>query len=355
MENNTNFRNKNIIIAICSIIIIILIIVGLYFAFIKKDDLHSNSTNNNQQQSTNNILVKKNLEIFAFDVILDTNGNVYIDLREDNIDSNNYPEISKLFSDAQVYNYNNKSEKLIKINLQNVKDIQCLDNGNGGTKYITFIDDNDKLYMLIDYVVQDNGDITLLTDDILNNVTKVYSECDTEACNAIADVNINGKKEKIYLYDLFEMYKPISYEKIKNELKKYDPSYDVSENKIKEISLNPTDDVYKFVLSPNGKVTVSKNDGKSIPISNINNAINIENCIDLSSHVYILLSNGDVYEYEVNNIDNQKYMATKIYAIKNAAKFVKISYARCQNCGGDILLGVLDKNNQYIELDSYAT
>lgn len=208
MENNIVEQNKkkNVIIGLMACVIILLIAALVYFLFIKKDKTEEG---NKEQVVTNNISVKKSLEVFAFKILLDTNGNAYLDLREENIDAENYKEVTNLFNTAQTYNFDGKSEKLVKIDLQNVKDIQVFDFGNGGGKYIVFLDNNNKAYALIDYKVEGSGNIQLLTDDKLNNVSEIQSDCDGDGsggggCSVFAITEVNDKVEYVQFYDLFE-------------------------------------------------------------------------------------------------------------------------------------------------------
>ncbi len=210
MASNNN-SNKNTIIAILIVIIIALIGAVIYFAFIKKDEPTTDDNGGNNQQINKNISVKKNLEVFAFNIILDTSGKAYLDLREENIDSENYVEITNLFKNAETYSYNSKNEKLVKIDLENVKDIQVFDFGNGGGKYIVFIDSNDKAYVLIDYKVEESGNVQLLTDDKLNNVSEINFDCDGDGtgdggCSVFAKTEVNGEVEYIMFHDLFGKY-----------------------------------------------------------------------------------------------------------------------------------------------------
>lgn len=359
MENNVveQNKNKNLIIGVMSCIILLLIAALVYFLFIKKDNHEEPSKQqNNGQVDSNNIVDKKTLRTFYFDVILDENGNAYLAVRDDDAgDVSVDDKLTDKFNNAPEYNYNNKKVKLLKVDLQNIKDIQNIPYGNGGGNYIVFLTQNDKLYALIEFDVMDTADITPLTDESLNKVSKVYPECDEGGCSVYADATINGKTEKVSLYDLFEKYEAVSFDEVKNRLKQYDPAIEIIENKPKEISFSPMSDTYKYVLSADGKVKASKNDGKGVAISNISNAVSIDYINDLSGHVYILLSNGDVYEFYADELEENNYVANKIRAVKNGEKFVKISYGRCKECGADMYLGVLDKNNLYTELDSYST
>lgn len=122
----------------------------------------------------------------------------------------------------------------------------------------------------------------------------------------------------------------------------------------RELDIIPMDEKYHIVLSTDGKITIKKGENNSVYL-NISDVKNIDYCNDMYVRLYILLNNGDVYEYTLEDFDNGKYTATKINEIKNATKFVKLDWADCDECGGNINLGIIDNNNKYIELDSYST
>lgn len=208
MENNVveQNKNKNLIIGVMACIIVLLTVVLVYFVFIRNDKPEvPPKPQDSGQVDGNNIVAKKTLRTFYFDVILDENGNAYLSMR--NGDDGTVAVDDKLtnkFNSAPVYNYNNKKVKLLKVDLQNIKDIQTVTYGNGGGNYIVFLNQNDKLYALLEFDVMESADITPLTADSLNKVSKVYSECDEDGCLVYADAIVNGKTEKISLYDLFE-------------------------------------------------------------------------------------------------------------------------------------------------------
>ena len=59
--------------------------------------------------------------------------------------------------------------------------------------------------------------------------------------------------------------------------------------------------------------------------------------------------------YYLQETENKyKDMAVKLTNIKNADKFISIGLAYKKYQGGDDLFGVVDKDNNYIELSSYA-
>ena len=196
-------KKKNILIGVLIGMIIILIGVCIYLGCFKKDNSFQPINDDSKQNDANSFVVKKSLESFYFNVILDTNGNAYLGIKNAS-DLVNNTVLANLFNNAKTYSYNNKNEKLVKINLQNIKDIQTINYGNGGGKYIIFLNQNDKLYALLDFDINDTGNIIPLTDDKLNKASSVYPECDEGGCTVYADAIINGKKEKISLYDLFE-------------------------------------------------------------------------------------------------------------------------------------------------------
>ena len=150
------------------------------------------------------------------------------------------------------------------------------------------------------------------------------------------------------------LYKPIPYEEYKENLKDYSPTFEILENKPQEMEINAYGDTYKLVLTNDGKVTVSKNGGKTITISNIDGAVNMYYINDISYRLFVLLSNGDVYWFYVDEII-EKNNATKINKVSGGTKFVITSYDPCngKGCGGGLSIGVLTKDNQYIDLDSY--
>ena len=199
--------NKKINIVIIVIVVVIALIAfgkGVYDGFTEEPNKpKDNNTQEENNETITNISVVKSDESWFFNVILDTNGNAYLGIK-DKSDIEDNDTLVNLFKNAKTYSYNDKNESLIKVDLQNIKDIQCINYGNGGGKYITFLDQSDKLYVLIDFIVMDTGSLTPLTDEKVNKVTKVYPECDVDGCMVYANAVVNDKEEKISLYDLFE-------------------------------------------------------------------------------------------------------------------------------------------------------
>lgn len=152
-------------------------------------------------------------------------------------------------------------------------------------------------------------------------------------------------------------YKAYDFNEVVNDMKKKTYfEYEYTNDELpKEVEVTPMADKYVITLSNDGKVAIKKGDNEPIEISNISNAKNIDFCNYVNVTLYILLNNGDVYEYELNDLDENQYNATKIEGIKNATKFVKLNWADCTECGGNINIGVIDNNNKYIELEGYSS
>ncbi len=79
-------------------------------------------------------------------------------------------------------------------------------------------------------------------------------------------------------------------------------------------------------------------------ISNISNAVAIKQ-FDYDDKLYILLNNGDVYKYNLENVSKQVFTATKIDGLKNIIKFVSINSCPIKDAGCDSVDGVIDNNN----------
>jgi len=68
------------------------------------------------------------------------------------------------------------------------------------------------------------------------------------------------------------------------------------------------------------------------------------------NHIYVITENGDVYKFEPNN-DDYKDKAIKLNNIKNADKFVFVSFEPKDELYISTELGIVNKNNNYIRLD----
>ena len=128
----------------------------------------------------------------------------------------------------------------------------------------------------------------------------------------------------------------------------------VSETLPKELDINIADENYHVVLNNNGIVTIKKGENNPVTLS-ISEVKNIDYCNDMYVTLYILLNNGDVYKYTLEDFDDAKYVPVRIDEIKNAEHFVKLEWSDCDECGGNIDLGIIDNNNKYIVLEIFST
>ena len=150
-----------------------------------------------------------------------------------------------------------------------------------------------------------------------------------------------------------EKYKAYNFDEVVANMKRNIRfEYEITSGELpRELDITPADEKYHVVLSSDGKVNIRKGESDSVTLS-ISDVKNIDYCNDMYVRVFILLNNGDVYEYTLEDFDDGKYVPTKINEIKNATKFVKLDWADCTECGGNVNLGIIDNNNMYIELDS---
>ncbi len=209
-------KTRVLIIALIFIVLAMIVVLVLFLG--KEDKTNNGERKPNEEINPTSIpsnsdnpidvSIKKSVSIdipgtdCLYDVLLDTNGNVYIDFKQIDEEAD---AIKKMLNVAPTYNYYGKTGKLIKLDINNIETLKTIDYGNGGAKYIVLLDKNNTFYGLIDYKVPD-GDFAFLVDSKLNNVKDVYSECDYGGCMAYANAIINGKEQKIDLYSIFEMY-----------------------------------------------------------------------------------------------------------------------------------------------------
>ena len=176
-------------------------------------------------------------------------------------------------------------------------------------------------------------------EDVKKDTQKLMCECNDITENVVENVK----------------YKPIDFSIIESDINR-DASYEISNPKLpKTLSISTYDENLnqKYItvtLSKEGIITIKQEGKDNIIVSDVNNVMDIEQCAgEVFGNFYILLNNGDVYEYKfVNN------KVIKIDEIKDATKFVKIDFCYYQ-AGCDMLLGIIDKNDKYIELNSYST
>lgn len=111
--------------------------------------------------------------------------------------------------------------------------------------------------------------------------------------------------------------------------------------------LDGRDDI-SIKLSQNKKINLLYDDESNIIISNVSD---VKDYVDVlhGDYVYIITNNGSVYKYSTND-EEYKDKAIKLINIKDANKFVYISYELKKGLYSSTILGVVDQNNNYIEL-----
>ena len=255
MENK---KEKIIIRVLALLLIVALGVIAVLFKEVKDKDNKSNDSK--KAQNSENVVAKKIINTDYFKVILDENGNVYLSVIEGNDAGDDL--LAKKFDKAPNYNFNYKEVKLLKLDLQNIRDVQNLHYAQGNGCYIVFFDQNYKVYALNEYVVIDTGDLTPLTDDSLNDVFNIYSDCSDDGCDVYAETTVNGKIKKVSFYDLFEKKENEKEKKEEKqpETKKQeyinDKKYSIKEVLYDSISYG-NDTVEKVELSKDGVVLVS--------------------------------------------------------------------------------------------------
>ncbi len=165
------------------------------------------------------------------------------------------------------------------------------------------------------------------------------------------------KKEEIEVPKEETKYQAYKYDEM---IKKYvdyngkESKYEINNKKLPiEITIS-VDKNYVITLAKDGSISIKEKgkDKTKKTITNIKKAISIDSIDKNIGRFYIILDNGDLYTYELDDFENKKYEATKIDEVKEATKFVSIKYCPVKDSGCDSFLGVLDKNNMYIEIDN---
>lgn len=111
------------------------------------------------------------------------------------------------------------------------------------------------------------------------------------------------------------------------------------------------DKVYHTTLSSDGKVSIKDEDNVIITL----NISDVKDIASINRELFILLKNGDLYSFSFYDyIVNNKDTVTKVDKIKNVETFVILEWADCTACGGNTTLGAIDKNNKYVELESFG-
>lgn len=204
MENQIqgNEKKKNVLIIALFVIIFLLFALCLYILLSKNNTPEEPKPQDNTEETTT-IVAQDTDETLYYFVILDTKGDVYIQLKSI-IDDEEL--VNNFNSHAKTYTFNGNTVKLIKVKISDINYVNAVSYGNGGAKYVVLVDKVGKATVFIDYKFNGSDDIQLLTHEKLNEVIDLYSECDTDGCSAYANAMVNGKQEKVSLYELFEQY-----------------------------------------------------------------------------------------------------------------------------------------------------
>ena len=114
-------------------------------------------------------------------------------------------------------------------------------------------------------------------------------------------------------------------------------------------------DKYFADLDITGKVTVKTytNEESITGDLNVNNVIDIivfeVSAPETEQLLYLLTDNGDVYWYKLGDVDNKKFIATKVDTISNVEKLF-ISRFTKENAGGSHALFAITKSNDCVML-----
>ena len=152
-----------------------------------------------------------------------------------------------------------------------------------------------------------------------------------------------------------ESVKYTDFDEVVKEMKKLPYfEYKMVDDEIpKEVDFSPLgfDKVYHTTLSSDGKVSIKDEDNVVITL----NISDVKNIASINRELFILLKNGDLYSFSFYDyIVNNKDTVTKVDKIKNVETFVILEWADCTACGGNTTLGAIDKNNKYVELESFG-
>lgn len=139
----------------------------------------------------------------------------------------------------------------------------------------------------------------------------------------------------------------INYTEYKNDLNQYEDIRveENDDNKLLQYSIWNSE----VKLTSDGKVQIVEEGKTAVQLSNISNGKAIQGG---DGYFYILLNNGDVYYYESARYSDGNYTAVKVKGISDISKFVESSYCSKEEQLCANAMGVVDKNDMYIELES---
>ena len=108
---------------------------------------------------------------------------------------------------------------------------------------------------------------------------------------------------------------------------------------------------HSFALDVNGKVFVDFD-------NSIDNVIEASDIVLFSANsdesvLYILNTLGELYKYDILNIENGDFSATKVSEYSNISKIITYG-TRKSNAGGCDFIILVDSDGKYYELDSFC-
>lgn len=117
-------------------------------------------------------------------------------------------------------------------------------------------------------------------------------------------------------------------------------------NYIKSVS----DMNYNIIINNDGKVVV--NFDKTI--DNVTKVTDIKLFSnDGKDNLYILDENGDIYKYDMSDLDKDKVAAKKMSKYENISELI-VYRTRKKNAGGCDYLIAISNDNEYSEIDSFC-
>lgn len=102
-------------------------------------------------------------------------------------------------------------------------------------------------------------------------------------------------------------------------------------------------------LDINGKININFTNSIS-NLSNVKDIILFNRAVP-SSILYILTNDGNIFSYDISNIETNNYNATKINEYSDINKII-IYRTRKANAGGCDYIILIDNNGEYYKLDS---
>lgn len=148
---------------------------------------------------------------------------------------------------------------------------------------------------------------------------------DSNVINSNEQVN-NNSSEKVDNIEQKLETSPFDSDKLDASISK-NVTVPISEISIKEYEESINGEKYYLKLLKNGKINISKNNGRDFTdyISNISNVIDVAELPmrgTENSMYYFLLSNGDVYYYILQDLSKGKKEATKVNDVSEVKRII---------------------------------